>query len=375
MDHTLSIEALPVEVMEVVFQAAVDSGRQPETLGAISRRWRDIATGCRPLWCEINILPEMFVGRLGWAALEYVRRRIQRSAHCGLSVTICFPSLPSRRSLFPEAMEEVVGPQGLVMQRWRQFSLDGPIDDSLQLFYLLQYPTPALQEFKLRLPYSCAGNSVANILPQTPRLRLLDTDIPAHVILPRSIRQVPRLLLSGTHICHSHDLLVQFSSLTYLGLNTMLSKPHSAHNPPTLQLPRLRTLCIRYQPGNISSFLIDAMMPILESLHLHLPVYLVGNSNAGSKARRLLGHILPRLLDLEISEVDVRRPEDLDGLLEPVEDLHRSGWKQCFRGPVLEQRPMREHYYLLHNSSVCPNLLSCVIEGHERHDLIALRND
>ena len=399
MNYTPPIDALPVEVMEVVFQAAVDSGQQPETLGAISRRWRDIATGCRLLWCEINILPEMFVGRLRGAALEYVRRRIQRSIHYGLSVTIRFPShssvpslsgthlgarfpsFPSQGSLFRDAMEAVVGPQGSVMQRWKQLSLGGPMADFPQLSYLLQYPTPALQEFKLLLPYDCARNTVANILPQTPQLRLLEVYIPTHVILPHSLRQVPKLVLSGTHIYHSHDLLVPFSSLTFLELNTIFTKPHSAHNSSTLQLPHLRTLCIRYLSGNIYSFLIDAVMPVLESLHLHLSTHLVGNSNAGPKARRLLGHILPRLLNLTISEMDVRKPEELVGLLEPAKNLrslHLEGcgsWKQWLRGVVLEQRLMREHYYILHDSSLCPNLRSCVIEGHERHDLIAIRNN
>ena len=39
------IDALFVKVMEKIFQAALGSERRPETLYAISRRWRDIATG------------------------------------------------------------------------------------------------------------------------------------------------------------------------------------------------------------------------------------------------------------------------------------------------------------------------------------------
>ena len=44
--------------MEMVFQAAGDSGRQPESLITVSRKRRGIATGCQLLWCETNILPE-----------------------------------------------------------------------------------------------------------------------------------------------------------------------------------------------------------------------------------------------------------------------------------------------------------------------------
>ena len=59
MDYTPpSIDSLPVKVMEMVFQATGDSGRQSESLGIGHRKWRDIATGWQLLWCEITILPE-----------------------------------------------------------------------------------------------------------------------------------------------------------------------------------------------------------------------------------------------------------------------------------------------------------------------------
>ena len=80
--------------------------------------------------------------------------------------------------LFHEPIAELVGLNGLAMQRWRQLSLDGPLDHSLHLLYFFQYPIPALQEFKLRLPDDRASSSVAHILPQTSHLRRINLSIP-----------------------------------------------------------------------------------------------------------------------------------------------------------------------------------------------------
>jgi len=193
-----------------------------------------------------------------------------------------FPSPSSQESLFREAIAEVVEPKGSAIQRCRQLSLTGSI-----CFSAVAIPTPALQEFRLCLP----GEFSRNSHPST-----LDSTI-------------------GTKTCpvryhtHSHDFLVQFLSLTFLGLSTILSNPHSAKNSSVLQLPHLRTLCTHCISSDISSFLNDTTMLALESLHLHLHARFTGNLNAGPMAQRSLAHILPRLLDLKTTERIFKSPK------------------------------------------------------------------
>jgi hypothetical protein len=360
------IDALPVEVLEAIFQATVDDGLYPETLCAISRRWREIATGYQLLWCDICLIFAMW----RWSvALEYVRRRIQRSGHCGLSVTILFHSISGWESSFRKIMAVTVGPNGSAMRRWKQLSLDGPIITSLVLFPLLRHPTPVLQELNLSLQGYCPKGSLVDILPQTPQLRLLNLNVPTGAVLPRSIKQsVSNLVLSSSVTYHGHDLLVQFSSLTFLELNTILSQPYSTNN---LQLPHLRALCIRHISGTISSFLNNITIPVLESLHLHLGTD--GKWDAAQNAQHLFAHILPQLLDLKITKMNFQMPEELVGLLKPAKNLRSLQLEKC--GPWSLSKDSREPYHVLSDSSLCPNLRSCIIEGHEQPDLIALRHN
>ncbi|KAK7022104.1 hypothetical protein R3P38DRAFT_2959391 [Favolaschia claudopus] len=120
--------------LPVTHNALIDPAEAPLLLGRICRRWRAVAYSTPALWTSIHIpasqdhLGSDYLSGLGKA----IEAWFQRSAHCPLSVSLVFPSVPAGSHL-NAVVEKLISKLCSVSQRLRHLTLSGPRDRQLIL--------------------------------------------------------------------------------------------------------------------------------------------------------------------------------------------------------------------------------------------------
>lgn len=296
LDTTTSsttIDCLPPETLGTIFtftrNAYAFNDRHHDTMGWIKatthvcRTWRQIALGMPALWALICI--PAFPGSVGWTWIHEQLRRAERHATVSLSMDLADASTDNIRFSHAD-----LKPMNQLSKQYlpRMSSISIREGSAIEMQMILHVSTEAATPAVLcldTLVFTSTTTTCANLFvfsaktihaPQLRRLALAGNHIAVdwsnakflHKLTHLSLfhlpgLNLPELLVGLVHLLHLEVLDVQ---CTFRWFRTEVTQP------PIVQLPQLRTLCVQESYADMIVFLSNLVVSRLTRLKLQCEV-------------------------------------------------------------------------------------------------------
>ena len=377
--NDLSMDRLPIEILQSMFEFFVANGGRLEVLYLVSQRWRDAAVGYSRLWRYIHISQDAWVLRSSETSLATrVRKAVIESEGNNLYVTIdtrTWGDLPERP--FDLALQECSGEESTEMWRWETLNLD--LGDWVPTKYL-RYLMPQLRELTYRTAHI---QDLSSCFPYTGALNTLRLNGDCSTTWPATIRgSVQDLHIESNESRTLWHTLQQFTSITSLLLTNMADLKHVSKNQ-TICLSRLRELRAAFPDHGFPPFHTFLQLPSLTDLTLYTTNRKSLLRDHAKEVSASFEKILPQLEKLTVMHMCCPSADALREILYSATQLKTLVLSGCGRweenrdaeGDAMHSYPLlsEKFYYVLEDRLLCPELLCCVIDGVDRPDLVTLR--
>src|SRR5258706_711653 len=360
-----SMDRLPIEILQLLFEFFVADGGHLEVLCLVSRRWRDATAGYSKLWTYIHISRDGRGLQLTENSLAArVRKAVLESEGKNLHGTIdtrTWGTLPERE--FNLALEECAADERTEMWRWETLKLD--LGDSVPTKYL-RYVMPQLRE----LTYQTTRNhDLSNFFPYTAVLSTLRVNGPCTTTWPATIRNsVQYLQIASNQSSTQWSMLRQFTSIYSLFLTEMADLKHVSKKK-TIRLSQLRELRVAFPEDGFSSFHAFLQLPALTDSTLYTTKRKSLLSDQAKEVSATFAGILPQLEKLTITQMGCPSADALRQTLSSATHLKTLVLVGCGRwekdrgveGDAIPSysRLSETFYCILEDSMLCPKLERC----------------